>query len=585
MALNPWSFSSKTEDNPRAEKTLGQSSLNIAANDIVDKSIHVTPSNTLVDDPEFGVMTDVTTSLGQSNHPVETTKENSHDESDNESVPIESSEKPQEDVSEDESIGGEKDDFDDESMSVEGKNVALGIAKRLKNRKRKVVVSTSKPSKASKKSAGFRYVKEWSKVVTPATKKRSVKRKDVPLSDSEYDVEQNVQGIMPSPKKGVDGKKIPVNMPEVPTENILFHPVENVEKWKYVYQRRLALERNIGKDVLEYKEVVDLIEEAGLMIFVGFGNCYEMLVKEFIMNTSKDCDSKMSKEYMKVYVRGECVEFSPEIINRFMGRSEEEQAKVEVTDIVVCREIIVKQVKQWPRKGKLSASRLSVKYVILHRIGDANWVPTSHTSTIATGLGKFIYIVRTKTKFDFGSYVFEQTMKHANLFSMKMPIAFPSLICGVILIHHADILVNSAVANIIATYGKDVTSSTSMEGIIIELKDTCKALDETIESCTENKIRLESLIKALSKEDSDGKFEGDEEEEMRMKEIVDSKYSKPIIGQVQELQVLVNKIKVVKIDILAAFQVGAIIAKLPPSWKGYMKKLLHSSEDFSLEKL
>lgn len=61
--------------------------------------------------------------------------------------------------------------------------------------------------------------------------------------------------------------------------------------------------------------------------------------------------------------------------------------------------------------------------------------------------------------------------------------------------------------------------------------------------------------------------------------------SKPILAQVHELQVLVNKIKAVKIDIPEAFQVGAIMAKFPPSWKGYRKKLLHSSEDFSLEKL
>lgn len=32
-----------------------------------------------------------------------------------------------------------------------------------------------------------------------------------------------------------------------------------------MYQRRLALERKIGKDALECKEVVDLIEGVGLM--------------------------------------------------------------------------------------------------------------------------------------------------------------------------------------------------------------------------------------------------------------------------------------------------------------------------------
>ncbi|XP_057452128.1 uncharacterized protein LOC130743934 [Lotus japonicus] len=85
------------------------------------------------------------------------------------------------------------------------------------------------------------------------------------------------------------------------------------------------------------------------------------------------------------------------------------------------------------------------------------------------------------------------------------------------------------------------------------------------------------------------KFKAEEE---GTKKFLISKYfdfkmldSKPILQQVHELQVLVNKIKAVKIDIPKAFQVGAIIAKLPPSWNGYRKKLLHNSEDFSLEKI
>lgn len=50
----------------------------------------------------------------------------------------------------------------------------------------------------------------------------------------------------------------------------------------------------------------------------GFGKCYEILAKEFIVNIPMDCDNKKSKEYIKVYVRGRCVEFSPEVINTFM---------------------------------------------------------------------------------------------------------------------------------------------------------------------------------------------------------------------------------------------------------------------------
>ena len=95
-----------------------------------------------------------------------------------------------------------------------------------------------------------------------------------------------------------------------------------------------------------------------------------------------------------------------------------------------------------PRKGTLSVGCLSVKYAVLHRIGAAHSVPTNHTSSIDIGLGKFIYIVGTKSSFDFGSYVFDQTMKHVSSYVVKMPISFPSFICGVILRQHPSILIS-----------------------------------------------------------------------------------------------------------------------------------------------
>lgn len=81
-------------------------------------------------------------------------------------------------------------------------------------------------------------------------------------------------------------------------------------------------------------------------------------------------------------------------------------------------------------------------------------------------------------------------------------------------------------------------------------------------------------------------------EEEGTKKFLISKYfhfkmldSKSILAQVHESHDHMNKIKDVKIHILEAFEVGAIIAKFPPSWKRYRKKLLHSYEDYSSKKL
>ncbi|XP_050908275.1 uncharacterized protein LOC127121887 [Lathyrus oleraceus] len=226
------------------------------------------------------------------------------------------------------------DDLDSDYESI-GKILAPGIAKRLKRRKGKVVEFSNKPLKALRRSTNIGPTKGWSKVVTHATKKRFLKRKEVP-----YD-------IVSATRKKASRKKIPTNILEVPIDNISFHSVKNVEKWKFIYQRRLDLERELGKYSIECKEVMGLIQEVGLIKSVtGFGKCYETLVKEFIVNISKECDKKRSKEFREVYVRGRCVDFSPEIINKVLGRNEEEQAEVEVPDNLICREIIIKQVKE-----------------------------------------------------------------------------------------------------------------------------------------------------------------------------------------------------------------------------------------------
>lgn len=72
------------------------------------------------------------------------------------------------------------------------------------------------------------------------------------------------------------------------------------------------------------------------------------------------------------------------------------------------------------------------------------------------------------------------------------------------------------------TSGKETAISTSKDGIIGELKDTCKALDETIKTCTEKKIRLERLIKVLTEEGTYGNMVGNVEEENEEEDNVDA---------------------------------------------------------------
>jgi hypothetical protein len=62
----------------------------------------------------------------------------------------------------------------------------------------------------------------------------------------------------------------------------------------------------------------------------------------------------------------------------------------------VAQEITARQLKQWPKKGLLPTRKLSVKYVMLNRIGAANWSPTNRSSGITPALVKLVFIIGTK---------------------------------------------------------------------------------------------------------------------------------------------------------------------------------------------
>ncbi|KAK2436691.1 hypothetical protein QL285_021664 [Trifolium repens] len=433
----------------------------------------------------------------------------------------------------------------------------VGIARRLRNRKGKeadVVVEVVAKATPSKKKKMIGPSRKPSKVeIASEKKKKSGKRKQPEVGDSDYEVEEDVPHIVPNTvssakkksqkkfrraaipepdvvhdvpnivsagKKKIGGRIIPQNVLDVPMDNISFHFIESAQKWKFVANRRLALERELSAEALDQKEIIALIEKAGLMKTVsGIGNCYEKLVKEFLVNIPEDCDNPLSKEHHKVYVRGKCVMFSPAIINKFLGNKESDYAEMEITNNNICKTITANQVKIWPSRGKVPSVMLSVKYAILNRIGTANWVPTTHTSDIATVLARFIYSVGTSTEFNYGAHIFDETVQHAKSWAIRMPIAFPSLICSIILAQHPSILTADDEVSkrespldfhprlFEGTHAADIevtgpsaaapigSSSMSRKEMIASLESACKALDE-------KKKSLEQVIMALKQEEA-----------------------------------------------------------------------------------
>ncbi|XP_058775152.1 uncharacterized protein LOC131649409 [Vicia villosa] len=207
------------------------------------------------------------------------------------------------------------------------------IARRLLRRKGKqAVVEDSQKKRAVAKLTSVGPKKPWSKVVPKNRKARSTAK-----NESDSYVAVDVNNI--HPKKKVSTSKLAASVPEAHIDNISFHYSYSFLRWKFVYQKRPALERELAQNALEYEEIMNLIHETGLMKTVTLlSKCDEVLVKEFIVNLHEDCGNKKTNEYLKVYVRGKCVNFSPTLINKFLERSNEAQPELEVSDNQMCKE-------------------------------------------------------------------------------------------------------------------------------------------------------------------------------------------------------------------------------------------------------
>ena len=62
-------------------------------------------------------------------------------------------------------------------------------------------------------------------------------------------------------------------------------------------------------------------------------------------------------------------------------------------------------------------------------------------------------------------------------------------------------------------------------------------------------------------------------------------YSKTVVSQVQELQVILHEIYAEGMMLSETFQVAAIIEKLPPAWKDFKNYLKHKRNEMSIEDL
>ncbi|XP_050939318.1 uncharacterized protein LOC127148928 [Cucumis melo] len=185
-------------------------------------------------------------------------------------------------------------------------------------------------------------------------------------------------------------KKIPPNIPSVPIDGISFHHEESVQHWKFVVQRRIADELNVSDKHQSYMSIMHLIERVGLAkTILNVGPFYPQLIREFIVNFPDEFNDPSSPNYQTVHIRGFTFVISPTVINGFLGNVIDVDCSSSSPSTDVLASVLSGgTLSTWPVNG-IHAVALSIKYVILHKIGIANWFPSSHAFSVSAALGTF----------------------------------------------------------------------------------------------------------------------------------------------------------------------------------------------------
>ncbi|KAA0066488.1 uncharacterized protein E5676_scaffold572G00570 [Cucumis melo var. makuwa] len=186
------------------------------------------------------------------------------------------------------------------------------------------------------------------------------------------------------------------------------------------------------------------IAKAGLSKTISdVGPFHPQLIREFVVNLPTDFNDPSCPDYQMVHIKGFKFSITPAVINGFLGNAVSINFALSSPSIdVLASELSGGTLSSWPVNG-IHAAALSVKYAILHKIGIANWFPSSHASSVSAALGNFLYRICNDDRVDAGVFIYNKLLRHVESFGVKLPIALPRFFSGLLLHLNAAILTTS----------------------------------------------------------------------------------------------------------------------------------------------
>ncbi|KAA0068134.1 uncharacterized protein E5676_scaffold392G00130 [Cucumis melo var. makuwa] len=159
------------------------------------------------------------------------------------------------------------------------------------------------------------------------------------------------------------------------------------------------------------------------------------------MNLPFKFNDSSADEFHKVHISGVCFTKSLELLNQFLRITLSADYSISYRTLErLVKELTYCTIPVWHVDGQLLVASLIIKYVILHKIGILNWIPSTHVSTISTSLGHFIYLIGTGVRVNVGEFFFNHLLRHVDTFAIHILIHFPRLLSNFLVSQRPSIL-------------------------------------------------------------------------------------------------------------------------------------------------
>ncbi|KAA0051589.1 envelope-like protein [Cucumis melo var. makuwa] len=145
---------------------------------------------------------------------------------------------------------------------------------------------------------------------------------------------------------------------------------------------------------------------------------YPQLIREFIVNLPDEFNDPSSSDYQTCDLRISPLSPSTDVLASVLSGG---------------------TLSMWPVNG-IPAVAFSIKYAILHKIGIANWFPSSHASNVSAALGTFLYQICNDNKVDTSAFMYNQLLRHVGSLRVKIPIALPRFFSSLLLQLNATVV-------------------------------------------------------------------------------------------------------------------------------------------------